>query len=50
MKLPKLGAALDKAIARHVDAALAQPAQPTQTEDFAAGSRAEVTTPKGPQR
>jgi len=44
MKLPKLAAALDKAIARHVDAALSQPAQ---TEDFAAESRAEVTTPKG---
>jgi len=48
MKLPKLGAALDKAIARHVDAALSQSAP--QTEDFAAESRAEVTTPKGSTR
>ncbi|MFD2792544.1 hypothetical protein ACFS27_03185 [Promicromonospora vindobonensis] len=42
MKLPNLGAALDRAIARHVEAALnTEPA-----EDLAADSRAEVSTPK----
>lgn len=44
MKLPNLGAALDRAMARRIEAALSteQPA-----EDFAADARAEVSTPKG---
>jgi len=48
MKLPNLGAALDRAMARHVEAALS--ATPTPPEDFAAESRAEVSTPKGGKR
>lgn len=46
MKLPNLGAALDRAIARHVEAALST----EPPENFAAESRAEVTTPKQVQR
>lgn len=47
MKLPNLGAALDQYIARHVEAALSDPTPP---EDFAADSRAEVSTPKAANR
>jgi hypothetical protein len=45
MKLPNLGAAIDRAVARHIDAALG--ADTTPDEDFAADSRAEVSKPKG---
>jgi len=46
MKLPNLGAALDRAIARHVEAALST--TPTPPKDRAADSRA--TEPKGSKR
>lgn len=47
MKLPNLGAALDRAMARHIEAALSDPTPP---EDFAADSRAETSEPKGGAR
>jgi hypothetical protein len=47
MKLPNLGAALDRAMARHIEAALSTT---PPAEDFAAESRAEVSTPKAAQR
>lgn len=47
MKLPNLGAALDRAMARHIEAALST--EPP-AEDFVADARAEVSTPKRVQR